>query len=201
MYYSHIITDSYVDGPNGPRTVLFMQGCDRHCPGCQNEHLWPFTTGQEMRADHVAHKLIATDQPITISGGEPFAQPSELSNLLQMISTLDRYRHVIVYSGYTWKELVTSHRPHVLSALVNCDILVDGRYIRSLDHDYLQWRGSSNQRPIRVPETIANDRLVIADWDTQILTVTDDGSLIGTAGMINDLGGGCQTRRCGQTTH
>ncbi len=199
MYYSHTIRDSYVDGPGGPRTVLFMQGCDRHCPGCQNKHLWPFNVGKRKRVHQLAHSLLVTGQPITISGGEPFAQPGELSLLLQTIRILAD-RHIIVYSGHTWEELMASRNNATRAVVANCDILVDGPYICGQDHDYLQWRGSSNQRPICVPETLASGRLVVADWDTPTLAITNDGCLIGAAGLIDELGdGGRETRRCGQT--
>ena len=37
--------NSVVDGP-GIRTVLFMQGCDLHCKGCQNRSTWNIEKGK-----------------------------------------------------------------------------------------------------------------------------------------------------------
>ena len=32
----------------GYRTVLFLQGCDLHCPGCQNPSTWDIRKGKEI---------------------------------------------------------------------------------------------------------------------------------------------------------
>ena len=39
--------NSVVDGP-GIRTVLFMQGCDLHCKGCQNRSTWDIEKGKKV---------------------------------------------------------------------------------------------------------------------------------------------------------
>ena len=39
--------NSLVDGL-GIRTVLFVRGCDIHCPGCQNKSTWNINDGNEM---------------------------------------------------------------------------------------------------------------------------------------------------------
>ena len=41
---------------------------------------------------------------ITISGGEPFAQPFELKKFLQKISS--KVEDILVFSGYTYEELL-----------------------------------------------------------------------------------------------
>lgn len=205
MRIASITPDSYVDGPGGPRTVLFVQGCKRGCPGCQSQHLWPADDGQYVMTWHLADQLVETDQPITISGGEPFEQPGALDHLLMRIKQLDPHRHVIVYTGYTWETLIASRRPSVLRAMVNIDILMDGPYIVGQDHDRLQWRGSTNQRAIDVQATLIKmvgvkiDPVVI-DWDTPIVIITEEGDLLGAAGLIDELtDDATPTRRCGQT--
>lgn len=199
MRISHITRDSYVDGPRGPRVVLFVQGCSRGCPGCQSQHLWPHDSGQDVPTWKLARQLVETGQPITISGGEPFEQSAELVDLLEKIKQLDPHRHVIVYSGYTFETVLASP---MVRALTCIDILVDGPYIAGLDHGRLQWRGSTNQRAIDVVTTLANMKLipVVLDWDTPTLIVTEEGDLLGASDLVDELTpGGTPTRRCGQT--
>lgn len=46
-YHKLDVTGSFVDGPGGPRSVLWTQGCPVRCPGCQNAALWPENSGRE----------------------------------------------------------------------------------------------------------------------------------------------------------
>ena len=44
---------SLVDGP-GVRTVVFFQGCDLHCKGCQNKSTWNMKSGTEVEVAELA---------------------------------------------------------------------------------------------------------------------------------------------------
>jgi len=88
---------------------------------------------------------------VTITGGEPFLQSKELSSFAKEIKKLGL--NVMVYTGYTWEELMRSYEVHE-SFLKEIDVLVDGRFmpeLRSLD---LKYRGSSNQRIIDVKKSL-----------------------------------------------
>ena len=71
---ANILSESVVDGI-GIRTVVFFQGCPRHCPGCHNEPLLPFEGGTEYAAEDLADKILKCLTPIhrgvTFSGGDP----------------------------------------------------------------------------------------------------------------------------------
>ena len=66
-----ILEESIVDGP-GIRSVIFFQGCPRHCEGCHNPDLLPFEGGTEYSpqqlADEVFPKLTPLHRGITLSG-------------------------------------------------------------------------------------------------------------------------------------
>ena len=66
------------------------------------------------------------------------------------------------WSGYTWEELLQDSEDK-LEFLQLLDILVDGRFIEPLKDLTLQFRGSSNQRIIDVPKSLASGDVVI--WD------------------------------------
>ena len=60
----------------GYRTVVFLQGCDMHCPGCHNKSTWPLDKGTVMEVSDLAQILReqAINKKVTISGGEPLLQ-------------------------------------------------------------------------------------------------------------------------------
>lgn len=199
-------TTSNVDGP-GRRRVLYVQGCPIHCPGCQNKHLWDDEGGLQYHVEDVAFMLLddGDGMPVTISGGEPFAQAEPVAKLLEIIRAHEPELHIILYSGFVLEDLLemASAIPVILDILNLADILVDGPYIQRLDHDKVQWRGSSNQRPINLRETVwfGTDvvTLELEDWDVQTLTIDLDGNVIGTAGTMSELfDDSAPTRRCGQ---
>jgi anaerobic ribonucleoside-triphosphate reductase activating protein len=208
MRFASIVLSSYVDGP-GRRAALFMQGCSIRCEGCQNVHLWPASSGFQFPLTDVAQVLVETGLPITITGGEPFDQAADLYTLLHHICHLDPHRRVILYSGYTFEELVATGRFEVLAALAMADVLVDGPYLRKQDAPGMQYRGSRNQRVIDLQATLkrpASQVLtqgpVLLDWDTPELILTDDGDLLGATPVVaefSEVGVTTATRRCGES--
>lgn len=208
--FDRIISPTSVDGP-GRRTALFLQGCPIHCHGCQNRHLWDPDAGTTAPTDLIASVLLATGLDLTISGGEPFYQASALAELLRTIKVeaknwvLNPERHVVVYTGYVLEDLLDAADvvPGVVEVLELADVLVDGPYDRSLDHDGMQWRGSSNQRVIDLAATrAAGWRVVELDWDTPQIVITEDGDLLAAseyAAAFASVGDERDARRCGQT--
>ena len=71
-----LVNDSIVDGP-GLRLAVFAQGCPHHCPGCHNPQSHDFDGGTLRDTAEVI--AVMRDNPlldgITLTGGEPFAQP------------------------------------------------------------------------------------------------------------------------------
>ena len=57
----------------GYRTVVFLQGCNLHCPGCHNRSTWDIDKGTLIDVKELATilKEKSLNKKITISGGEP----------------------------------------------------------------------------------------------------------------------------------
>ena len=142
------VSDSIVDGP-GLRLAVFTQGCPHRCPGCHNPGTHDPAGGYE--ADTAAVLADLKENPLldglTLSGGEPFAQPEACLELALGARALGL--SVWAYSGYTYEAL--ERMGGAAAALLQaCDVLVDGPFLlaeRSLELDF---RGSRNQRLIDV---------------------------------------------------
>jgi anaerobic ribonucleoside-triphosphate reductase activating protein len=205
--FSHIKPRSLVDGV-GTRTVLFMQGCNIRCPGCQNARLWSFDGGHKSDVKDVARTLtlLAENGQVTISGGEPFAQPQALLELVETLRA-SGITDLTIYSGYTWEQLLDENNPRAVlnrRILKNVDVLVDGKFEASRDDDFVNLRGSRNQRPIRAKDSLNSvNLLIIEDWDAPALTVDESGNIVLPAGLaveFAEVGKIKATRMCGQTT-
>ena len=154
--------ESIVDGP-GIRTVIFCQGCLRHCEGCHNPETWPLNAGELVSVDDAA--AIVHSNPlchgITFSGGEPFLQADELFKLAKKLRE-DGYE-IASYTGFTFEELLINGTQGQRDLLSVLDVLIDGSFIlseRTLD---LNFRGSSNQRILNVQESLRVGKAVLED--------------------------------------
>ncbi|MTI85107.1 MAG: anaerobic ribonucleoside-triphosphate reductase activating protein [Firmicutes bacterium] len=145
-----IVKESVVDGP-GFRTVVFMQGCPRECPGCHNPEQIPAEGGEEITVDEVVRRvesgLTKLTKGITFSGGDPFFQPAALYDVIKLLKKRNPQLDMWVYTGYWYEEIKE------LPVLELIDVLVDGPYVETLRDISLPFMGSSNQRLIDVPST------------------------------------------------
>jgi len=78
---------STVDGP-GTRCVVFFQGCPVSCIFCHNPDSWKMDAGEIISVDDLLRRLerfrVFLYQPgLTLSGGEPLAQPDFALKLAQ----------------------------------------------------------------------------------------------------------------------
>lgn len=126
---------SLVDGP-GVRTVVFFQGCDLHCKGCQNKSTWELTKGTEVDVLELAEMLKKTvvNKKITISGGEPLMQ---IDALIELVKELRGF-NIAVYTGHEIEDV-----PQELLNYIH--YIKTGRYIEKLKTTTMPYVGSSNQ--------------------------------------------------------
>ena len=152
MRYAGIIYNDITAAP-GICLSFFVQGCDRHCPGCHNPETWDFDGGLEFTEktmNSILEGLVANGvhRDLAIMGGEPMAEENMF--LVQMI--INEVKKVLpqtkifLWSGYTYEELDKRTDGRTAAILASIDCIVDGPYIEAERDITLPMRGSRNQR-------------------------------------------------------
>lgn len=148
-----IVNDSITDGP-GLRLTLFVQGCERNCPGCHNTSALPLDGGNLYDSREIMD--IIRKNPmlsgVTFSGGEPMLQAEALLPLARMIK--DAGLDLAIYTGYTFEELLMKDNTSVMKLLSLANTLIDGPFILAKRSLNLSFRGSSNQRILNLKESL-----------------------------------------------
>jgi anaerobic ribonucleoside-triphosphate reductase activating protein len=148
MRIMNILHDSAVDG-EGLRTVVFFAGCPHRCFGCHNPQSWDGNNGVEMSINEVAQEIISNPLTnVTFSGGEPFMQAREAKELARILK--ENGKNIWMYTGYTFEEIQKIRNYDMIELLNYADVLVDGRFEWDKRDISLPFRGSSNQRIIRL---------------------------------------------------
>lgn len=160
LHIAGVVEESVVDG-DGVRFTIFVQGCARRCPGCQNPETQPMEGGREESVDSLFQTIRKNPllTGVTFSGGEPFLQCVPLAALAKKLHAagLD----VWSYTGYTLEELQARGDAATDALLTELDVLVDGDY-REAERDLtLHFRGSRNQRVIAMKPTRESGKVVL----------------------------------------
>lgn len=160
-----VIPESVVDGP-GIRSVIFAQGCPRHCPGCHNPEAIDPGGGKIMQEQEIINIVENTKliKGVTFSGGEPFLQAQAFAQMGKKFK--EKGLDIMTYTGYTWEELISlgQTKPEVLDLLRVSDYLVDGPFLESQKDLNLAFRGSRNQRVIDVAKSLEKSQVIPASF-------------------------------------
>ncbi|HAS6670142.1 TPA: radical SAM protein [Vibrio parahaemolyticus] len=136
------------EGP-GRRAALWVQGCNKRCHGCCNPGYLQLVERDLVSAESVLEWLENAHQTfdlegVTFLGGEPMLQAQGLAFVAQGAQSLGL--SVMVFSGYTLKELDELCLPGTDRLLKYTDVLVDGPYDSDLPDNSRRWAGSLNQK-------------------------------------------------------
>lgn len=150
-----IVRGTTVDGP-GFRTAIYLAGCAHRCPGCHNPQSHDPGAGTPMTLSELMDVVDDEDFDVTLTGGDPLMRPDTLLPLMKAIRS---HGHAIwLYTGYTWETIAAT--PSLLQAASLAQVVVDGPFLLALRDSDLLFRGSSNQRLVDVPRTLAQGSLV-----------------------------------------
>jgi anaerobic ribonucleoside-triphosphate reductase activating protein len=164
-------------GP-GRRIGIWFQGCSIRCRGCMSRDTWG-AARETVSVEALLHAItswLGDADGATISGGEPFDQPTALLELLQGLRAAGDLP-VIVYSGFSRERLQERH-PRPLSLV---DVLISEPFDASHAVS-APLRGSANQRVTCLTERgIGLWQKARADWrqrgPTLDLVAEPDGSV------------------------
>lgn len=150
--------DSIVDG-SGLRTVIFCQGCYHNCLNCHNPQTHNMNGGFEEDIDKVIDDILNVkfQSGVTLSGGDPMYQ---VDKCIKIVKKLKEHNiNIWCYTGFEYEFLIT--KQIYRDFLQYIDVLVDGKYIHSLQDYDLQFKGSSNQRIIDIKKSLKENKIIL----------------------------------------
>ena len=155
----------------GLRVSLFVSGCTHHCKGCFNPEAWNFEYGEPF-TEEVENQILEYLKPdyiqgLSLLGGEPFEPVNQkaLVPFLRRFKAMYPDKNLWCYTGYDFEQDILTEKlgdwAITKEMLSYIDILVDGEFKIDLKNPNLRFRGSANQRVIRVQESLASDTVVL----------------------------------------
>lgn len=160
LYVINISEGTSVDGP-GLRTSIYFAGCSHQCPGCHNPQTWDIKAGKPTPMDELLKTIEYNDFNVTFTGGDPLYQLDEVTELARRIKS-ELHKNIWCYTGYLWENLIED--PSFRPLLETIDVLVDSPFILALRDTELRFRGSSNQRIIDVPKSLASGSIIELEY-------------------------------------
>lgn len=163
----HNITHADMLNGEGLRVVLWVSGCNHHCPGCQNALTWDENEGLLLDDDAIneIYEDLEKDwcHGLTLSGGDPLFTKNRKSirNLVLNIKNLYPTKTIWCYTGYIFEELLEQKETDsdLRDILEHIDILCDGKFVLKLADETTKYVGSTNQRIINVPKSLKNEKI------------------------------------------
>lgn len=160
MNYHNITHDDMLNGP-GLRVVLWVAGCDHHCPDCQNPITWDpggglhFGWKEFIELDNALEADYCSG--ITYSGGDPlhFVNRDAIECVARWFRQLHPAKTQWLYTGYLWEEVSN------LPVIQHLDVIVDGKFDKNLADVRYHWAGSTNQRAIDVQKSLKSGSVVL----------------------------------------
>ena len=173
MHVGEVMTADVANG-EGMRVSVFVSGCRNHCKGCFQPQTWDFNYGREYTPEieqFIIDELSKSYYDgITILGGDPM-EPENQEPVLRLLRRIKKElpdKNVWAYTGYVYdRDLVPGGKRFVdgvtRELLESIDILIDGRFVEELKNLMLNFRGSGNQRIIKMKETLETRKVILSE--------------------------------------
>ena len=141
---------------------LFVSGCGRKCPGCFNQQAQDPDYGS--RFDRAAKKKIFAEldkdycKGLSLLGGDPMSKLSDnrkvVIDFCREVKEKYPNKDIWMWTGYTYEELLDEATAKDIFKYI--DYVVDGPFVEELKDISLKFRGSSNQRIIKVKPVVTD---------------------------------------------
>ena len=145
----HKITPVSLENGIGVRTVLWVSGCEHHCPKCHNPNTHDPLSGRpfDKSAEEELFKCLEPDyiEGLTFSGGDPLHPQNRevVTKIAQRVKEVFPNKTIWLYTGYDFNQIES------LDIIRYVDVIVDGKYIDA-QRVVGKFFGSSNQRIIEL---------------------------------------------------
>lgn len=154
----NILDITAYDIANGPgtRLTIWLAGCDNHCPGCWSPHTWDPGSGTPITQGTLQQlHLLSLDKDIdaiSVLGGDPMFWPmhGDAQSLINVLSAV-KSKPIWLWTGYKIEFLREYLGEDIFWSIFKyIDTVVDGPFIKDKKNMNLMWRGSSNQRILKI---------------------------------------------------
>jgi len=172
MNYAEIKTCDIANGP-GVRTSLFVSGCTHRCQNCFNEIAWDFNYGEPFTKETEDY-ILETLKPdyikgLTLLGGEPMEHVNQIGLLpfIRRVKEMYPQKSIWCFTGYTFEtdilDRMCKEYAETAELISYFDVIVDGKFVQELRNLMLKFRGSENQRIIKVQESLKEGKTIL--WE------------------------------------
>ena len=172
MNYAEIKTCDIANGP-GVRTSLFVSGCTHRCQNCFNKIAWDFNYGEPFTKETEDY-ILETLKPdyikgLTLLGGEPMEHVNQIGLLpfIRRVKEMYPQKSIWCFTGYTFEtdilDRMCKEYAETAELISYFDVIVDGKFVQELRNLMLKFRGSENQRIIKVQESLKEGKTIL--WE------------------------------------
>lgn len=176
MNYADIKQYDVANGP-GIRISLFVSGCTHHCKECFNPETWDFNYGKPFTQETI-DLIIEYMKPefisgLTLLGGDPFEIQNQepLIPMLKQVKSVYPDKTVWCFTGYDFERDIVGRMmneyPFTKELLSYIDVMVDGEFILEQKDLSLIFKGSANQKTIKVKESLESGTVQLYEFDTE----------------------------------